>query len=457
MSKQIELILSTLDNWVWGPVMLALIMGTGILLTIRFRFITIRKLPYALKLVFSKSSRKVSEGEGDISAFSALTTTLAATIGTGNIIGVATAMVLGGPGALVWMWISAIVGMASKFAECMLAVRYRQYNAKHEMSGGPMYYITEAFKNKRIASVLSRCFALFTVFASFGIGNMTQANAIAESAGKIFFVDSKITGIIVMLLTFVIVVGGIKKIARISEILVPFMALLYVAAALIVIIGNINNLWDAIVSIFSSAFSCKAYIGGMGGTIIVTMMTSLRWGVSRGVFSNEAGLGSAAISAAAATTNDPVKQGLINMTAVFFDTIVICTLTGLAIATSGMLGAIDESGELVSGVKLTILCFGTMLGKWSGFVISIGIIMFAFSTIVSWEYYGEKALEYLIKNPKYCIIYRVVFSSLVFIGATNTLSLVWNFSDIMNGLMAIPNLLAIIALSKVVSDELNMK
>ena len=446
-------IISRIDDIVWGPIMLVLLVGTGIFLTFRLRFLTWRNLGYALKSVLSREARTKKRGSGDISPFSALMTALAATIGTGNIVGVATAMVLGGPGALVWMWISACFGLSSKFAECMLAIKYRMVNENGEMSGGPMYTMKHAFKNKKIGNIMGFLFALFTVLASFGIGNLTQANSIASALNETFTIPVYATGVVITVLALLIIVGGIKNISRVSQVVVLGMAVFYVIGGLVVIIGNITNLPNGLVQIFSMAFNPHAVAGGVGGTIMVSMMQSLRWGVARGVFSNEAGLGSAAITAAAATTDNPVRQGYINMTGTFFDTIVVCTITGLAIASSGVLGTVDASGEFVTGSALTILAFSTVLGKAGGILVSIGITLFAFSTIIGWEYHGEKAFEYLVKKPKYCIIYRIVFSLVSYIGATTTLQLVWNFSDVMNGLMAIPNLISLLALSGVIAKD----
>lgn len=446
-------VLSTIDDFVWGPVMLVLLVGTGIFLTIRLGFATWRNLGYALKSVLSKEARTKKRGSGDISPFSALMTALAATIGTGNIVGVATAMVLGGPGALVWMWISAAFGLTSKFSECMLAIKYREVNENGEMSGGPMYTMKHAFKNKKVGSLLGFLFALFTVFASFGIGNLTQANSISSALNQTYNIPLWVVGLVITVLSLLIIVGGIKSISKVSQVVVPAMAIFYVIAGIIVIFGNIINLPSGLYKIFTMAFSVKSVAGGVGGSIVVSMTQSLRWGVARGVFSNEAGLGSAAITAAAATTDNPVRQGYINMTGTFFDTIVVCTITGFAIASSGVLGSVDASGELITGSALTILAFSTVLGKFGGILVSVGIALFAFSTIIGWEYHGEKAFEYLVKNPKLNIVYRIVFSLMAYIGATTTLEIVWSFSDIMNGLMAIPNLISLIALSGVVAKD----
>lgn len=532
-------IISKIDDFVWGPVMLVLLVGTGIFLTVRLKFRPWRNLGYALKSTLSKEARTTKRGTGDVSPFSALTTALAATIGTGNIVGVATAMVAGGPGALVWMWISACFGLTSKFSECMLAIKYREVNQKGEMSGGPMYTMKKGFKHKKLGAVIGMLFAVFAVIASFGIGNMTQANSIAESLHDTFNFNTTIVGVILTILSLVIIVGGIKSISKVSSVVVPFMAIFYVVAGLIVIIINIQNLPAGIAMIFKMAFSFEAVGGGLCGAITAAMMNAMRYGVARGVFSNEAGMGSAAITAAAATTDDPVRQGYINMTGTFWDTIVVCTITGLCIASSGVLGMTqpgavgtykgnensiiveakdsdgnsenaeytyklqgsnlkltyvdskketqsvdliykdknktpdsiegkwnDASGDeyvfengsykhnmVVKGAALTIAAFQSALGKVGGWLVTIGIALFAFSTILGWEYHGEKAFEYIFNTHKYNMVYRIIFSLVVFVGATTALDVVWNFSDIANALMAIPNLICLLAMSGVVAKE----
>lgn len=453
-------ILTKVDDFVWGPVMLVLLVGTGIFLTFRLGFRTWRNLGYAIKSTLSKEARSKDRGEGDVSPFSALTTALAATIGTGNIVGVATAMVAGGPGALVWMWISAAFGLTSKFSECMLAIKYREVNESGEMSGGPMYTMKKAFKNKKVGATLGWLFAFFAVIASFGIGNLTQANSISESVKSTFHVSPVITGIIITVLALLIIVGGIKKISKVSSIVVPFMAIFYIIAGIIVIIGNIQNLPAGVAMIFKMAFSTEAVGGGLCGTITASMMNAMHYGVARGVFSNEAGMGSAAITAAAATTDHPVRQGYINMTGTFWDTIVVCTITGLCIASSGVLGTTDPSfvtasnpEGFVTGASLTILAFKSVLGEAGGVLVTIGIVLFAFSTILGWEYHGEKAFEYILKTPKYNMIYRIIFSLIAYVGATTTLEIVWSFSDIANALMAIPNLICLLALSGEIAKD----
>lgn len=538
--EQLGKILSAIDEFVWGPLMLVLLVGTGIFLTIRLKFRPWRNLGYAIKSTLSKEARKKGEGDGDISPFSALTTALAATIGTGNIVGVATAMVSGGPGALIWMWLSALFGLSSKFSECMLAIKYREVNERGEMSGGPMYTMKKGFKNKKLGAALGWMFALFAVLASFGIGNMTQANSISESLNNTFDASSVAVGAILTILVLIIIVGGIKSISKVSSVVVPLMAVFYVIAGLLVIIINIKNLPAGIVMIFKMAFSIEAVGGGLCGSITAAMMNSMRYGISRGIFSNEAGMGSAAISSAAATTDSPVRQGYINMTGTFWDTIVVCTITGLCIASSGVLGiteanttgtyaitnnniAISETqlgdtrttdtdyaytiandaltltskkqtldltftedeeapmdafvskngswhdgsgneylfktdgtyeyNTVVKGAALTIAAFESALGETGAILVSIGIALFAFSTILGWEYQGEKAFEYIFHTHKFNMFYRIIFSLMVFVGATTTLDIVWSFSDIANALMAIPNLICLLVLSGVIAKD----
>ena len=416
---QINQLVGELDSFVWGPVMLCLLVGTGVYMTLKLRFLTWRNLPYALKTIFSKKSRTTKVGSGDVSPFSALMTALAATIGTGNIVGVATAMFAGGPGALVWMWISACFGLTTKFSECMLGFKFREVNAKGEMKGGPMFTMKNGFKNKKAGLFLGTAFALFAVLASFGIGNMTQANSIS----------------------------------KVSSVVVPGMAVFYILAGLSCIILNIENIPHGLYLIVMMAFDPTAVEGGVVGTITVSVMNAMRYGVARGCFSNEAGLGSAAISAAASTTDHPARQGYISMTGTFIDTIVVCTITGLTIASSGVLGMVGADGKPLTGVALTLAAFSSNIGVIGSYIVSIGIILFAYSTILGWEYNGEKAWEYLFGTHKYNIIYRVVFSLVVYVGATQTLDLVWNLSDIANALMAIPNLISILVLAPVIKEE----
>ena len=446
----ISKLLNDVNNFVWGPVMLLFLVGTGIFLTLRLKFLPWRNLWYAISMIFTGHE----EQEGDISPFQSLMTALAATIGTGNIVGVATAMVLGGPGALVWMWISAAFGLSTKYGESVLAVKYRESNSVGEMAGGPMYAMKHGIKNKFIGSTLAVLFSLFVVFSSFGIGNMTQANSISAALFTSYAIPTWLSGAVITLLSLLILLKGIKRIGQVSSIVVPFMAVFYFIAAMVVIVTNFSAIPSGIAEMFRMAFSVEAVSGGLGGAITASMLTSMRWGVARGVFSNEAGLGSAPIAAAAAQTDYPSRQGYVNMTGTFFDTMVVCMLTGLVIASTGVLGTIDPAtGKLVSGAQLTILAFSKVFGTYGKLIVSISLSLFAFSTIIGWAYYGEKALEYLVKSRKVIISYRIFFSLITFIGATTTLEIVWNFSDTMNGLMAIPNLICLIWLSNDIAEE----
>ncbi|MBO6236245.1 MAG: sodium:alanine symporter family protein [Schwartzia sp.] len=445
----IEQLLNDVNNFVWGPIMLALLVGTGVFLTVRLKFLPWLNLMYAIRMIFEKKDQH----EGDISPFQSLMTALSATVGTGNIVGVATAMVLGGPGALVWMWVSALFGLSTKYGESVLAVKYRETNSVGEMSGGPMYAMKNGIGGA-FGSVMATLFALFAVFSSFGIGNMTQANSIASAIQASFGVSTTTTGAVITVLSLLILVRGIRSIGAVSSVIVPLMAALYFIAAIVAILTNISAIPAGVAEIFRMAFSMDAVTGGVGGSIVASMLTAMRWGVARGVFSNEAGMGSAPIAAAAARTDHPSRQGYVNMTGTFFDTMIICMLTGLVIASSGALGMTDPAtGKLVSGANLTILAFKSAFGESAPLIVSVSLALFAFSTILGWEYYGEKSLEYLVSARPAIMAYRVIFSLITFVGATTTLEIVWNFSDTMNGLMSIPNLICLIWLSKDIAQE----
>ena len=444
-------IMHDVNDFVWGPIMLAFLVGTGVFLTVRLKFRPWRNLPYAVKMILKKKDKT----EGDVTPFQSLMIALSATVGTGNIVGVATAMVLGGPGALVWMWISAAFGLSTKYAESVLAVKYRETNDAGEMAGGPMYAMKNGIGGP-IGKLLATLFAVFAVCASFGIGNMTQANSIAAAFNSSFGIDPALIGVILVLLSIVILFKGIQSIGAVSSVIVPAMAAFYFVMAVIVIVVNASALPAGISEIFRMAFAPDAVAGGVGGSIIASMLTAMRWGVARGVFSNEAGLGSAPIAAAAAKTDHASRQGYVNMTGTFFDTMIICVLTGLVIASSGALGTIDPAtGKAVSGAQLTIMAFSSVFGEHARVIVSTSLAMFAFSTILGWEYYGEKSLEYLVKDHDILVAYRVIFSFMTYIGAIQTLDLVWDFSDTANGLMAIPNLICLIWLSKQVAEECN--
>ncbi len=442
-------LLTDVNDFVWGPIMLAFLVGTGVFLTIRLRFLPWINLWYALKMIMLHKA----DNKGDLSPFQSLMTALSATVGTGNIVGVATAMVLGGPGAIVWMWISAAFGLSTKYAESVLAVKYRETNSIGEMSGGPMYAMKNGIGGA-FGKVMATLFALFAVCASFGIGNMTQANSISSAFASSFGWSTEFTGILLVVCSMAVLIRGVRSIGKVSSFIVPSMAFFYILFTVIIVIVNFENVPGGLAVMFQMAFSFDAVAGGVGGSIVASMLTAMRWGVARGVFSNEAGLGSAPIAAAAARTDHASRQGYVNMTGTFFDTMIICFLTGLVIASSGVLGTIDpETGKLISGAPLTILAFSTVYGEGAKYIVSIALALFAYSTILGWEYYGEKSLEYLVKARPVIIGYRVIFSLITFIGATQTLDVVWNFSDTMNGLMAIPNLICLVVLNNDIAKE----
>ena len=430
----------TLGGWVWGPAMLVLLVGTGVWLTLMLRGLQFSMLWFALKQAFKPHGKKEdgSDHEGDISHFGALMTALSATIGTGNIAGVATAVVLGGPGAVFWMWITAIFGMATKYGEGVLAVKYRVVNKKGEMSGGPMYYIERGLNMKWMALL----FALFGTIASFGIGSSVQSNSVAMSIKSSFNIAPWITGVVLTVLTGIVILGGIKSIAKAASIIVPFMAIFYVLGGLVIIVLHIDMLWPAIDKILTEAFNFSAAAGGMAGAAI-------RYGVARGVFSNEAGMGSAPIAAAAAKTDHPVRQGLVSMTGTFLDTIIVCSITGIVLV-MGILSNQSPAGE--TGAALTTHTFNNMLPGPGGWIVTFGLIFFAYSTILGWCYYGEKCAAYVFGDG-FVPAYRVIYVITVMLGTVASLDLVWSAADTFNGLMAIPNLIALLLLSKVILKE----
>ncbi|GIN23213.1 MAG TPA: sodium:alanine symporter family protein [Bacillus bacterium] len=433
MSEKILAFLEYVSGLVWGLPLIILLLGTGIYLTIRIGFLQMRMLPYSLKLAFSFKQDKNSEG--DISHFQALMTALAATVGTGNIVGVATAVVLGGPGAVFWMWISAFFGMATKYAEAILAVKYRIVDKNGLMSGGPMYYLERGLKQKWLGVL----FAIFGAFAAFGIGNLVQSNAVSTVVKTTFNINEWITGLALVIFAGLSIIGGIKSIGKVTAFFVPFMAAFYIIGGLIVLIMNINLIPGAVALILSDAFTGKAVAGGAIGAVI-------RYGVARGIFSNEAGLGSAPIAAAAAKTDLPGRQALVSMTQVFIDTLVICSITGITIVMGGL-----YDGDIAAG-DLTSASFGHFLGNTGSIIVALGLLFFASSTILGWSYYGEKCFSYLF-SVKSVIYYRIVFVAMVFVGAVTSLDIVWTFADVMNGLMAIPNLIGLLGLSGVVVYE----
>lgn len=437
--EYLNLRLEYISGEVWGWPMIILLVGTGIFLTIRLRLLQFSQLPKALRLAFSRADRSAT---GDISHYKALMTALAATIGIGNIAGVATAIAMGGPGAVFWMWITAVFGMATKYGEAILAVKYRVADEKGEMCGGPMYYLERGLRMKWLGVL----FALFGAIAAFGIGNVVQANTVAEALDSTFSINPVLTGIILAIFTGGVILGGIRRIGDVSGYLVPVMAVLYVLAGLLILIINARQVPGAIVTILTGAFSPTAAAGGFIGA---TIRETIKRGVSRGLFSNESGLGSAPIVAAAAKTANPFRQALVSMTGTFLDTIIVCSITGLVIVSTD----VWHSGEI--GAKLTVQAFSTGLpGNSGGIIVSLGSIFFAYSTILGWAYYGEKCCEYLL-GIRAIPFYRTFWVIAVFIGSITRLDIVWNFADIMNALMAIPNLIALLGLSGVIVAETN--
>ena len=433
---------TTIDDFVWGPPLLVLLVGTGIYLTLRLGLLQVLRLPKAFKLIFAED-----KGEGDISSFAALATALAATVGTGNIVGVATAIKTGGPGALFWMWIAAFFGMATKYSEGLLAIKFRTLDDQGNVSGGPMYYITHGFSGKwqTIAKPLAYFFAFAGVLVAWlGIGTFSQVNSITASLQNSFDWSPKIVSILLALITAAIIFGGIQSISKVSEKVVPFMAGLYILAALVVIFTNFNQLLPVLEMVFQSAFTGKAAVGGFAGA---TVMVAMRLGIARGVFSNESGLGSAPIAAAAAKTEEPVEQGLISMTGTFIDTIIICTLTGLAILVTG-----QWSGRL-EGAPMTQAAFSSVFGTFGEIALTLSLVLFAFTTILGWSYYGERCFEFIFKSTKFLPLYRLIFVVMVALGGYLTLDVVWKIADIVNGLMALPNLIALLVLSPIILKE----
>lgn len=430
----IEDLNSTLNNFIWGPIILTLIVGTGVYYTVRSKFLPVRKFTYVMKNTIMKMFDKTNVEEGEVTPFQAVSAALAATIGTGNIVGVATAIAVGGPGAVFWMWMSAFFGMMTKYAEIVLAIEYREKNDEGSWVGGPMYYIKNGLNLKWLAAA----FALLAALASFGIGNMVQSNSIALALEDTFSIDPYVTGILITALAAIIIIGGLKRIVSVTERVVPFMAAFYILCSLVVVVLNFDQLPNAFREIFQTAFTGRSAVGGFAGS---TVMMAMRFGVARGVFTNEAGLGSAPIAHATAKTDHPARQGLWGIFEVFIDTLVVATLTALAILVTG----VWETG--LSGVELTNAAFNSVLpGSLGGIVIAISILLFAFSTLLGWSFYGEKAAEYLF-GSKIIKYYRLIFIPLIFIGSVTSLDLVWGIADTLNGLMIIPNLIGVLVLS----------
>ncbi|MGC1510306.1 alanine/glycine:cation symporter family protein [Ketobacter sp.] len=432
--------ITTMLNWLngnilWGIPMLLALSATGLYLTLGLRVINLRKIPYAFSLLFK--GRKSTES-GDISPFNALMTAMSATVGTGNIVGVATAIASGGPGALFWMWCIALVGMATKYGEALLAVKFRETDERGLHVGGPMYYI----KNGLGANWawLGTLFAIFGMFAGFGIGNTVQSHSVADALEGTYSIDPMITGVILAIIAGLVLIGGIKRLGQVAGKLVPAMAFLYVITGLVFLLMNAGDIPAAVGLIVDSAFNGHAAVGGFAGA---TIMAAIRFGVARGVFSNEAGLGSAPIAHAAAQTNDPVKQGLIAMLGTFIDTIVVCSITGLVIVLSG------AWSHGAKGAELTTLAFNSLSNGWGEHVVAIGLALFAFTTILGWSYYSERCTEFLF-GTKAIMPFRIVWIVAIPVGCLMSLDFVWLLADCLNALMAIPNLIALLALSPII-------
>lgn len=431
------------SDFVWGPYcLIPLLLLTGLFLTLRLRGLQFTKLWGSLYVALIV--RKEHGAEGDISHFQALMTALAATVGTGNIVGVATAISLGGPGALFWMWVTGLVGMATKYSEAMLSVRYRVTDPRGEQAGGPMYYLANGIPWKPLGRTLGFLFALFAAVAAFGIGNMVQSNSVADALEISFNVPNWVSGLVMAALAAAVILGGIKSIGRFTGFFVPFMIVAYMLGSGVILLRHLTALPHAFALIVEDAFSATAATGGFLG---VAVAQAMRYGVARGIFSNESGLGSAGIAAAAAQTREPVRQALVSMTQTFIDTIVVCSFTGFVIIATGSW----ETG--LNGAPLTQAAFREGLpGSWGGWVVAVSLSMFAFSTILGWSYYGERSIEYLVGS--WAILpYRLVYIGAVFFGAVRSLDFVWSIADVMNGLMALPNLVGLLLLSGVIAHE----
>lgn len=442
--------MTAFNNWlaavggiIWGPLLLIpLLLGTGLYLTFRLSGLQFTKLGSSLRLALWDRKDEGAEG-GDISQFQALTTALAATVGTGNIVGVAGAISIGGPGALFWMWVTGLVGMASKYAEAFLAVRFRTTDAEGKIAGGPQWYLQRGIRGP-IGKILAISFAIFASLAAFGIGNMTQGNSISGAMEHSFGVPTWITGLVIAVLTGVVILGGIESIGKVTAGLVPVMIVFYIAGALYILLANVGALPHAFALIFTDAFTGTAAVGGFAGSVFIIAM---QYGVARGIFSNESGMGSAAIAAAAAKTTHPVRQGMVSMTQTFIDTIIVVTMTGLVLISTG----VWQEG-LPKGIMTSEAFSHGLPGSWGGYIVAIGIVMFAFSTILGWSYYGDRSVERLL-GVKAVLPYRIIFTIVAFIGATIPLEVVWNFADVLNGLMALPNLIGLLVLSGLIARE----
>lgn len=436
-----DTLLSQIKDWIWGAPLLLLLLGTGVYLTFLLRGVQFRYLGYAFKQVVAKQRQ---ESKGDISHFEALMTSLAGAIGTGTIVGVATAITVGGLGAIFWMWVTAFISMATKYAESLLAVKYRDVDARGEMAGGPMQYIAKGLGWKWMASL----FAVLGMIAALSTGNLVQTNSIAEGVYHVWQVNPWITGVVLSILTAVVVIGGVKSIGHVASVLVPGMALLYIGAACYILLVNASHIPQAFMTIIHSAWNGQAAAGGFLGS---TIMMAIQMGVARSVFSNEAGLGISSIAAAAAKTDSPSRQALITMTGALISTVIVCTMTGIVLAVTNVIGTTNESGQMLNGASLAIAAFNKHI-PGGEYIVTIGLILFAYTTVLAWSYYGEKCCEYLF-GERSILAFRVLFALVVIPGAALKMEIAWHLADISNGLMVIPNLIALIALSGIIVKE----
>lgn len=436
--------LVSIKDMVWGVPLLVLLIGTGLFLTIILKGMQFRYLWYALKQVFTPQKGAV---QGDITHFEALMTSLAGAIGTGTIVGVATAITIGGLGSMFWMWVTAFVGMATKYAESLLAVKYRSIDDNGEMMGGPMQYIERGLGWKWLALI----FAAFGCVAAIGTGNLVQVNAISEASGTFWTLNPWTNGVIIAIFTGLVILGGVRSIGHVAGVLVPFMALFYIGAGLIIIVMNYDKIPQALTDIITSAFQGQAAFGGFAGA---SLMMAIQMGVARSVFSNEAGLGISSIAAAAAKTDSPARQAMITMTGALISTVIVCSITGLVLAVTGVHGKVGESGQAIGGASMAIHAFNTTISG-GAYIVAIGLILFAFSTVIAWGYYGEKCCEYIF-GVRSVWLYRAIYTLVIIPGAALKMEVVWMIADILNGLMAIPNLIALVSLSGVIIAETNL-
>lgn len=439
--EQIDLFLSQMRDWVWGPPLLLLLLGTGAYLTFLLKGVQFRYLGYAFKQV---TARQRQNSKGDISHFEALMTSLAGAIGTGTIVGVATAITVGGLGAIFWMWVTAFLSMATKYAESLLAVKYREVDSRGEMAGGPMQYIEKGLGWKWMAIL----FAILGIIAALSTGNLVQTNSIAEAVNHVWNINPWITGVVLGCVTAVVIIGGVKSIGHVASILVPVMALFYIGAAIFILIVNASRIPEAFGLILHHAWNGQAASGGFLGA---TVAMSIQMGVARSVFSNEAGLGISSVAAAAAKTDSPGRQALITMTGALISTVIVCTMTGLVLAVTNVIGTLSPTGEVLNGASLAIAAFSShIIG--GEYIVTIGLVLFAYTTVLAWSYYGEKCCEYLF-GERSIIAYRLLFACAVIPGAALKMEVAWYLADISNGLMVIPNLIALVALSGVIVKE----